>query len=50
MKPRALITGVTGQDGWYLRELLEDKGYEVYGWRRDECDVTDPEQVRVAVQ
>jgi len=50
VKPRALITGVTGQDGWYLRELLEDKGYEVYGWRRDECDVTDPEQVRVAVQ
>ena len=45
-----LITGVTGQDGWYLRELLEGKGYEVYGWRRDECDVTDPEQVRVAVQ
>ena len=50
MKPRALITGVTGQDGWYLRDLLEGKGYEVYGWRRDECDVTDPEQVRVAVQ
>ena len=50
MKPRALITGVTGQDGWYLRELLEGKVYEVYGWRRDECDVTDPEQVRVAVQ
>ena len=23
MKPRALITGVTGQDGWYLRELLD---------------------------
>jgi GDPmannose 4,6-dehydratase len=50
VKARALITGVTGQDGWYLRELLEDKGYEVYGWRRDECNVTDPEQVRVAVQ
>ena len=48
--PRALITGVTGQDGWYLRELLERKGYEIFGWRRDECDVTDPEQVRVAVQ
>lgn len=48
--PSALITGVTGQDGWYLRELLERKGYEVFGWRRDECDVTDPEQVRVAVQ
>ena len=28
---RALITGVTGQDGWYLAELLLEKGYEVYG-------------------
>jgi len=27
--PRALITGVTGQDGSYLAELLLDKGYEV---------------------
>jgi GDPmannose 4,6-dehydratase len=29
--PRALITGVTGQDGSYLAELLLDKGYEVVG-------------------
>lgn len=29
--PRALITGVTGQDGLYLAELLLDKGYEVFG-------------------
>ena len=29
--PRALITGITGQDGLYLAELLVDKGYEVYG-------------------
>jgi GDPmannose 4,6-dehydratase len=28
---RALITGVTGQDGLYLSELLLNKGYEVYG-------------------
>ncbi len=28
---RALVTGVTGQDGSYLAELLLDKGYEVYG-------------------
>jgi GDPmannose 4,6-dehydratase len=28
---RALITGVTGQDGLYLSELLLEKGYEVYG-------------------
>ncbi|MBN7774050.1 GDP-mannose 4,6-dehydratase [Clostridium aminobutyricum] len=31
---RALITGVTGQDGSYLSELLLDKGYEVYGIMR----------------
>jgi GDPmannose 4,6-dehydratase len=32
---RALVTGVTGQDGSYLAELLLGKGYEVYGlWRR----------------
>ena len=29
--PRALITGVTGQDGYYLSKLLIEKGYEVYG-------------------
>jgi GDPmannose 4,6-dehydratase len=29
--PRALITGITGQDGLYLAELLLDKGYEVFG-------------------
>ena len=29
--PRAIITGITGQDGSYLAELLLDKGYEVYG-------------------
>lgn len=31
---RALITGVTGQDGSYLAELLLEKGYEVYGIMR----------------
>jgi GDPmannose 4,6-dehydratase len=30
MSPRALITGITGQDGSYLAELLLDKGYEVH--------------------
>ena len=29
--PRALITGITGQDGLYLAELLTAKGYEVFG-------------------
>jgi GDPmannose 4,6-dehydratase len=34
-KPKvALITGVTGQDGAYLSELLLDKGYEVHGIKR----------------
>ena len=31
MNTRALVTGITGQDGAYLAELLLDKGYEVYG-------------------
>jgi len=30
----ALITGVTGQDGSYLAELLLEKGYEVHGVKR----------------
>jgi GDPmannose 4,6-dehydratase len=29
--PRALITGITGQDGWYLSRLLLADGYQVYG-------------------
>ena len=31
MSRRALITGITGQDGSYLAELLLEKGYEVHG-------------------
>jgi GDP-mannose 4,6 dehydratase len=31
---RALITGITGQDGSYLAELLLEKGYEVFGMTR----------------
>jgi GDPmannose 4,6-dehydratase len=31
---KALITGVTGQDGAYLAELLLNKGYEVHGIKR----------------
>ena len=31
---RALITGITGQDGSYLAELLLEKGYEVHGIKR----------------
>ncbi len=32
---RALITGISGQDGAYLARLLLDKGYQVYGTARD---------------
>ncbi|MEL6949434.1 MAG: GDP-mannose 4,6-dehydratase [Pseudomonadota bacterium] len=34
MKPKALITGITGQDGSYLAEFLLEKGYEVHGIKR----------------
>ena len=50
MAKRALITGVTGQDGAYLSKLLLEQGYEVHGsyrrssspslWRLDEVGVT----------
>ena len=32
---RAIITGVAGQDGWYLSQLLLEKGYQVTGTTRD---------------
>jgi len=35
MKKRALICGVSGQDGGYLAQLLLNKGYEVFGTSRD---------------
>ncbi|MEN9499169.1 MAG: hypothetical protein RIS83_988 [Pseudomonadota bacterium] len=40
---RALITGITGQDGAYLSKLLLDKGYEVFGLvrRSSTADVND---------
>ncbi|MBK1637302.1 GDP-mannose 4,6-dehydratase, partial [Rhodovulum adriaticum] len=34
MTKKALITGITGQDGSYLAELLLEKGYEVHGIKR----------------
>src|SRR5215472_14876198 len=34
MAKRALLTGITGQDGAYLAELLLSKGYEVHGIKR----------------
>jgi GDPmannose 4,6-dehydratase len=51
MPKRALVTGVTGQDGAYLSRLLLEKGYEVYGafrrsastnlWRLAELGIED---------
>ena len=39
-KKRALITGITGQDGSYLAEFLLDKGYEVFGLIRRSSTVS----------
>lgn len=41
---RALITGITGQDGYHLAELLYEKGYEVYGIIRGQ---QNPKKLRV---
>ena len=40
MTETALITGITGQDGSYLAELLLDKGYHVVGLHRRSSTVT----------
>jgi len=40
MPKRALITGITGQDGSYLAELLLEKGYEVHGIVRRSSSIT----------
>ena len=49
---KAIITGITGQDGAYLAQLLLDKGYKVYGtyrrtssvnfWRIEELGIAEP--------
>jgi GDPmannose 4,6-dehydratase len=41
MAPTALITGITGQDGSYLAELLLSKGYRVVGMTRRSSSVND---------
>ena len=40
MPKRAMITGITGQDGSYLAELLLAEGYEVIGMVRRSSTVT----------
>ncbi len=49
---RALITGIGGQDGSYLAELLVEKGYEVVGMVREAVDAPQPnlEAVRSSVK
>lgn len=42
MAKRALITGVNGQDGGHLAELLHSKGYEVYGIMRGQGEASHP--------
>ena len=54
---KAIVTGITGQDGAYLTELLLEKGYEVYGtyrrtssvnfWRLEELGVQNHENLHL---
>src|SRR5437867_2378355 len=44
---RALVTGITGQDGFYLTALLLDRGYEVHGLVRDASRAADSEVARL---
>jgi len=50
MSRTAVIMGVCGQDGSYLKELLTAKGYAVHGVGREEGDVTDRSFVRALVE
>ena len=47
---RALVTGIAGQDGTYLAELLLDKGYEVHGVSRGEATFDDAPRLRGQVR
>ena len=46
MAKRALITGITGQDGSYLAEILLEKGYEVHGLVRGEVPAGPDARIR----
>ena len=50
MSKTAVITGVRGQDGSYLKELLTAKGYTVHGVGREEGDITDRAYVRTLIK
>lgn len=42
MAKRALVTGIAGQDGGHLAQLLHEKGYEVYGVIRGQMEASHP--------
>jgi GDPmannose 4,6-dehydratase len=49
---KAFITGITGQDGSYLSELLLEKGYEVYGllWNKDSSNYGSVEHLKDKIE
>lgn len=47
---RALITGIAGQDGGHLAELLHKKGYEVYGVIRGQMEASHPRYKKVKAE
>ena len=49
MTRTALVTGITGQDGSYLAELLLDKGYRVVGMTRRSSTVADERGLDIVV-
>lgn len=47
MAKKALITGIAGQDGGHLAQLLLDKGYEVYGVLRGQLEASHPRYAQI---
>jgi len=50
MAKKALITGIAGQDGGHLAQLLNDKGYEVYGVIRGQLEASHPRYQKVKTE
>lgn len=50
MARKALICGISGQDGSYLAQLLLDKGYDVHGTARDAQVTTFPNLIRMGIR